>query len=667
MIQGGRDAGRALVAVARHSARRQSATAGACPPSLASRHCTFDRQKQMGTSCIDLPSTSVAGMAHADSVSAMIHRLRGSGGSRLAQAQAAHQLCNRAECCNRCCSKMMAAGALEALVTVLIQPNSLPAAKQWAARTLGVLAADGDSSRCEAIAAAGAVPALLQGLVSDSPAEVQIAAAGTLADLTASPAPEISLAACAAGGVQLLVPLLSSRQGEVRHTAAVALSNLAADSYECRSTLAASALPALVRLLQDDDPAVTAQILAAMMEDKLGYSEAVVRNGALPHLLRLLSHSSQQQRESAAGAVRALVCDGQAEAAAAAGAVERLICLLRHAGDSWAAAEAARALNILTIDCPECCEEVTAALPSLVSLLGSSKSLAPGYAASTLDTVLSECEDAAWTVFDCGAVPALVRAMQQPGAAHYVLQWSAASLSHLADIPGAASQLEAAGGVSLLVKLLGHSDALVRQSTASVAASLASQIGSQLVAAGAIRALLGALQRGIAEQDTDLQMAAASALEQLAAGSDRHARFIVASGGIAALRPMLGCKPQQFAAAQVLRELAAVEPAALEGLPEESESEAESSYYTDSDDWCSSSGGGQPGAEAAAAQPQQQAEERHCAVCGATRAAAVKLRLCAGCRTPGLYFCGLECQRQFWPSHRAACRAAAAAARREHS
>lgn len=72
-------------------------------------------------------------MAHTDGVPALIHRLRGSGGGRMVQAQAARQLFNKADCCTSCCAEMMAAGAPEALVALLLRPNSLPAAKQWVA------------------------------------------------------------------------------------------------------------------------------------------------------------------------------------------------------------------------------------------------------------------------------------------------------------------------------------------------------------------------------------------------------------------------------------------------------------------------------------------------------------------------------------------------------
>jgi hypothetical protein len=53
-----------------------------------------------------------------------------------------------------------------------------------------------------------------------------------------------------------------------------------------------------------------------------------------------------------------------------------------------------------------------------------------------------------------------------------------------------------------------------------------------------------------------------------------------------------------------------------------------------------------------------------CAGCGATEAAGsgVRLRLCRGCRR--VRYCGEECMRRQWRGHRAACKAAQAAAQK---
>ncbi|KAI7840305.1 hypothetical protein COHA_006087 [Chlorella ohadii] len=574
---------------------------------------------------------------------------------------------------------MMAAGVPKALVALLVHPNSLTAAKQWACRTLGQLTDGSESSRCQAIVAAGAVPALLQGLVSDSPADVQAAAALALAELTGSPEPEISRSACAAGGVQLLVPLLSSPHEEARRSAVAVLRNLAADSEECRAALAASALPALVQLLRDADPATkanAAHTLTRVSDDQVGHSAAIVQHGALPHLMHLLGRGDAEQQQAAAGAVHALSMDGQAAAAAAAGAVGRLVHLLRRADYDGLMADAALALDSLALEHPECCADAAAAIPSLVSLLASCDQKACSNAAAALAHIVSEDAEAASAAAQHGAVAALVRAAQRSTEASTLqeLMWA---LSQIATEPGAGQQLEAAGGVLLLVQLLRHNDAGVQHSTAWAVRFFAHTIPAQLVAAGAICALLGALHSGTSGPDPEpgLQQAAAEALGQLAAGSLRRSRFIVASGGIAALRPLLDEEEAQRAAAWALRQLAVVEPSALEGVPDASDSESESSWEDErssgSDEWHSDAGSEQDGPEggteeAQQRQQQEQQQQRHCTVCGATRAAGVKLRLCAGCRTPGLLFCSTECQRQAWPSHRAECREAQAAARRKN-
>lgn len=186
-----------------------------------------------------------------------------------------------------------------------------------------MLTADGEASRCEAIAAAGAVPALLC-LVADSPAAVQVAAAAALTSLTGSLAPEIGRAACAAGAVPLLVPLLSSPQADLRQWAAAVLTNLAVDCEDCRQALAVGALATLVQLLRDRSPATSAKAahtLAALAEDEVGRGAAIVSLGAVPQLLRMLCRGTPGQREAAAGAVRAMADDDQAAALIAAGAV----------------------------------------------------------------------------------------------------------------------------------------------------------------------------------------------------------------------------------------------------------------------------------------------------------------------------------------------------------
>lgn len=155
---------------------------------------------------------------------------------------------------------------------------------------------------------------------------------------------------------------------------------------------------------------------------------------------------------------------------------------------------------MLTLCDAECCEEAAAAIPALVGLLASDQEVAPGYAAAALGSIVNE-EHAADAAVDCGAVPALVQLLlqqQQHSAPEYMVQWTASVLPLLASVPGAAEQLEAAGGVAVLVQLLGHSSMEVQHAAAWAVDACAHQLSRQMVAAGAIRALLGAVRSGTA-------------------------------------------------------------------------------------------------------------------------------------------------------------------------
>lgn len=67
------------------------------------------------------------------------------------------------------------------------------------------------------------------------------------------------------------------------------------------------------------------------------------------------------------------------------------------------------------------------------------------------------------------------------------------------------------------------------------------------------------------------------------------------------------------------------------------------------------------GSAASGSREQPSAPVKRCIVCGATKGPGVKIKLCAGCRDPAVAFCSVACQRQCWPQHKAACKAAQAA------
>jgi vacuolar protein 8 len=123
-----------------------------------------------------------------------------------------------------------AAGAIPALVHLLASDSS--AVREYAAWALGDLA-HGHAQSQAAIAAAGAIPGLVQLLRSASLhltyifTYIQRAAAGALGDLAEGHTPNQS-AIAAAGAVPLLVQLQGSTDAEVRANATTALLHLAA-------------------------------------------------------------------------------------------------------------------------------------------------------------------------------------------------------------------------------------------------------------------------------------------------------------------------------------------------------------------------------------------------------------------------------------------------------
>jgi vacuolar protein 8 len=117
-----------------------------------------------------------------------------------------------------------AAGAIPALVHLLASDSS--AVRGKAAWALGSLA-DGHAQSQAAIAAAGAIPALVQLLRPASSTFVQRAAASALSSLAAEHTPN-QAAIAVAGALPLLVQLQGSTDASVRAHASAALFHLAA-------------------------------------------------------------------------------------------------------------------------------------------------------------------------------------------------------------------------------------------------------------------------------------------------------------------------------------------------------------------------------------------------------------------------------------------------------
>jgi hypothetical protein len=113
---------------------------------------------------------------------------------------------------------------IEGLVHEL-QPRVPTYMQASAANALDDMSQEGGHEARAAIAAAGAIPALVQLLASDSP-EVQVTTTSALSSLARGPPQQSAIAA--AGAIPLLVQLLGSTDADVREVATDALLHLAA-------------------------------------------------------------------------------------------------------------------------------------------------------------------------------------------------------------------------------------------------------------------------------------------------------------------------------------------------------------------------------------------------------------------------------------------------------
>ncbi|KAG1666984.1 hypothetical protein FOA52_004267 [Chlamydomonas sp. UWO 241] len=125
------------------------------------------------------------------------------------------------------------------------------------------------------IAAAGAIPPLVQLLGSGYLAVVQQMAAQALWNLTLNDDNKVTIAG--SGAIPPLVQLLGSRSpAKVQHRAALALSSLARIANNAVTIAAAGAIPPLAQLLGSSSPA-NVQKAAAWALSALGDSSADIR------------------------------------------------------------------------------------------------------------------------------------------------------------------------------------------------------------------------------------------------------------------------------------------------------------------------------------------------------------------------------------------------------
>jgi len=158
---------------------------------------------------------------------------------------------------------------------------------------------NGEESMREMVAA-GAIPALVRLLSTSSSAEVQQAAARTLANLTSSRTSDRGgsvKAAVAAGAVPSLVQVLSTTDAPlVVCEAAWALNSLANENPPGRAAIAAAGgIPALVGRLCSTDSKAAQEAVATLLGNLAGmcpsHRKEIAAAGVIPILARLLAGS----------------------------------------------------------------------------------------------------------------------------------------------------------------------------------------------------------------------------------------------------------------------------------------------------------------------------------------------------------------------------------------
>jgi hypothetical protein len=191
-------------------------------------------------------------------------------------------------------------------------------------------------------------------------------------------------AIAAAGAIPPLVQLLlgsAPRQGGVHATAASALTILARNHVPNQAAItAAGAIPLLVQLLGQHSSPITVQAAANTLAE-LALSHAQQAADAITPLVQLLEKQSSAPgiKVAAARALRYLADDHtQKEAAVAAGAILPLVQMLFQVGSADVQTAGANALAVLALGHAQNKAAITAAgaIPALVHLTGQPPSLA---------------------------------------------------------------------------------------------------------------------------------------------------------------------------------------------------------------------------------------------------------------------------------------------------
>lgn len=193
-----------------------------------------------------------------------------------------------------------------------------------------------------------------------------------------------------AGGIPLLIPLLSSEDADTQEHAVTALLNLSIIEDNKKDIIAAGALDLVIEVLKSGHAMEARENAAAVLFSLSINDEVKVQIGsksdAIPALVTLLREGSMQRgkKDAATALFNLAVYHGNKVKIIAAGAVPILLALLGD--ESAAVADACAAVLALLVTCPEGVNALrdAAAVSALVPLLRNGSPKAREYATSVL-------------------------------------------------------------------------------------------------------------------------------------------------------------------------------------------------------------------------------------------------------------------------------------------
>lgn len=243
------------------------------------------------------------------------------------------------------------AGAVPPLVQLLGDGRNISVSQMRAAAALGNLAKLGESK--QSIVAAGGVEPLVAMLLSAN-VEAQTRAAIAVCQLAASTSAQQLIAD--ANGIQHLVKLLSSPHAVAATNAAGALWHLENLATTKGVIVAAGGIAALVELLgrvidseTGEGQEATAALLSDLARERGGAKASIVQKGGISHFIKLLERGTSGAQKHAACALWGLTAEpAHQKAVLRAGAVPLLIKLL--SAEQRIQGYAAAALNNLAHD-----------------------------------------------------------------------------------------------------------------------------------------------------------------------------------------------------------------------------------------------------------------------------------------------------------------------------